>query len=46
LGVERDLWAGRARLLAEAMVQEAGSVQPVAARGDDAPSAAANTLAA
>lgn len=46
LGVERDLWAGRARLLAEAMVQEAGSVQPVAARGGDAPGAAANTLAA
>ena len=46
LGAERDLWAGRARLLAGAMVQEAESVQPAETRGDDTPSAAAGTLAA
>ncbi|MGU3664277.1 BLUF domain-containing protein [Methylobacterium sp. A49B] len=46
LAAERDLWAGRARLLAEAMVREAEAVRPAGAREDDPSGAAAGILAA
>jgi blue light- and temperature-responsive anti-repressor len=46
LEAERDLWAGRARLLAEAMVREADAVQPAEAQDDDTSRTAAGILAA